>query len=78
MTYEEISTKYPIGKLLASFQKDFAMYSKDLESTVSKLDGARDKLGDVVKRNAKIQERLSKVEVLPDEDEDNLLGSGDM
>lgn len=76
LAIEKRSTE--IGKLLASFQKDFAMYSKDLESTVSKLDGARDKLGDVVKRNAKIQERLSKVEVLPDEDEDNLLGSGDM
>ena len=67
LAIEKRSTE--IGKLLASFQKDFSMYSKDLETTVSKLDGARDKLGDVVKRNIKIQERLSKIEVLPGEDD---------
>lgn len=67
LAIEKRSTE--IGKLLASFQKDFTMYSKDLETTVNRLDGARDKLGDVVKRNTKIQEKLSKIEVLPGEDE---------
>ncbi len=67
LAIEKRSTE--IGKLLASFQKDFTMYSKDLETTVNRLDGARDKLGDVVKRNTKIQEKLSKIEVLPGEDD---------
>lgn len=67
LAIEKRSTE--IGKLLASFQKDFSIYSRDLEATQSKLDGARTKLEDVVRRNAKIQEKLSKVEVLPDSEE---------
>lgn len=72
LAIEKRSTE--IGKLLASFQKDFSIYSRDLEATQNRLDGARSKLEDVVRRNAKIQEKLSKVEVLPDSEEQLLIG----
>ncbi len=72
LAIEKRSTE--ISKLLASFQKDFSMYSRDLEATVSKLDGARNKLDEVVRRNVKIQEKLSKVEVLPGEDIPEITG----
>lgn len=72
LAIEKRSTE--ISKLLASFQREFTSYSKDLETTVNRLDGARDKLGEVVRRNTKIQEKLAKVEVLPNEEDLTLTG----
>ncbi len=70
LAIEKRSTE--IGKLLGSFQKDFALYSKALEVTKTRLDGAREKLDEVVSRSAKIQARLSKVESMPGVEEDTL------
>lgn len=72
LAIEKRSTE--IGKLLGSFQKDFTIYSKALDVTKARLDGAREKLDEVVTRNAKIQARLSKVESLPGISEELELG----
>ena len=58
-----------ISKLLASFQREFGYYLKNLSKTKTQLDTARTSLDDVVHRSEKIQARLQKVEVLPGEGE---------
>lgn len=67
LAIEKRSTE--IGKLLASFQRDFGVYIKNLTKAKSQLDTARTSLDDVVHRSEKIQARLQKVEVLPDTEE---------
>lgn len=66
LAIEKRSTE--IGKLLASFQREFGYYMKNLSKTKSQLDTARTSLDDVVHRSEKIQARLQKVEVLPGEE----------
>lgn len=68
LAIEKRSTE--IAKLLASFQREFGYYMKNLSKTKSQLDTARTSLDDVVHRSEKIQARLQKVEVLPGEGED--------
>ena len=67
LAIEKRSTE--ISKLLASFQREFGYYIKNLSKTKSQLDTARTSLDDVVHRSEKIQARLQRVEVLPGENE---------
>lgn len=67
LAIEKRSTE--IKKLLASFQREFGYYMKNLSKTKSQLDTARTSLDDVVHRSEKIQARLQRVEVLPGENE---------
>lgn len=65
LAIEKRSTE--IGKLLASFQREFSYYIKNLSKTKTQLDTARTSLDDVVHRSEKIQAKLQQVEVLPGE-----------
>ncbi len=65
LAIEKRSTE--IGKLLASFQREFGYYIKNLSKTKNQLDTARTSLDDVVHRSEKIQAKLQQVEVLPGE-----------
>lgn len=73
LAIEKRSTE--IGKHLATFQKEFAGYMSYLDKTDNHLNRAKDALDDVIKKSGKIQEKLQKIEKLPDfEDGVQLLG----